>query len=131
MERYSIHKEDFKVIRYQLGQDIHEAIQNQPEITLEPHVHPIQATLFPMTGMKLDDIRDDQDVYNLVWRRMILGDMAVEPGQIITECHMNFEFLKKYPRMTHRDWNKIVMKFIRDIQTYYDLELPEIFRMAA
>ena len=124
-------KEDFKVIRYQLGQDIHEAIQNQPEITLEPHVHPIQATLFPMTGMKLDDIRDDQDVYNLVWRRMILGDMAVEPGQIITECHMNFEFLKKYPRMTHRDWNKIVMKFIRDIQTYYDLELPEIFRMAA
>jgi DNA topoisomerase IA len=114
-----------------LGQDIHEAIQNQPEITLEPHVHPIQATLFPMTGMKLDDIRDDQDVYNLVWRRMILGDMAVEPGQIITECHKNFEFLKKYPRMTHRDWNKIVMKFIRDIQAYYDLELPEIFRMAA
>ena len=33
--------------------------------------------------------------------------------------------------MTHRDWNKIVMKFIRDIQAYYDLELPEIFRMAA
>jgi hypothetical protein len=62
---------------------------------------------------------------------MILEDMATDPGQIITKCHKKFEFLEKYPGMTHRDWNKIVMKFIRDIQAYYDLELPEIFRMAA
>ena len=64
-------KEDFKVIRYDLGQDIHEAIQNQPEVSLEPRHRLIQATLFPMTGRKLDDIRDDHDVYNFVWRTMI------------------------------------------------------------
>ena len=124
-------KEDFKVIRYDLGQDIHEAIQNQPEVSLEPRHRLIQATLFPMTGRKLDDIRDDHDVYNFVWRTMILEDTAADPGQIITECHKNFDFLEKYPGMTHRDWDKIVMSFIHDIQACYGLELQEIFRMAA
>ena len=62
---------------------------------------------------------------------MILEDMASEPGQIITKCHTDFKFLERYPGMTHRDWDKIVMNFIHDIQTCYDLELPEIFRMAA
>ena len=124
-------KEDFRVIRYDLGQDIHEAIQNLPEVSLEPRQRPIQTTLFPMAGKKLDDIRDDHDVYNFVWCTMILEDMAVDPGQIITECHKNFEFLEKYPGMTHRDWNKIVMSFIHDVQACYDLELPEIFRMTA
>ena len=123
-------KNDFRVIRYILGQDIYEAIQKQPELSLEIHNVPSQATLFPMMGVKLEDIRDDQDVYNLVWRRMILEDMASEPGQIITECHKNFEFLEKYPGMTHQDWNKVVMDFIHDVQTCYDLELTEIFRMA-
>jgi hypothetical protein len=123
-------KNDFRVIRYILGQDIYEAIQNQPELSLEIHTVPSQATLFTMMGAKLEDIRDDQDVYNLVWRRMILEDMASEPGQIITECHKNFEFLEKYPGMTHQDWNKVVMCFIHDVQTCYDLELTEIFRMA-
>lgn len=124
-------KNDFKVIRYKLGQDIHEAIQNQPEISLEPRRAPAQATLFPITGAKLEDIRDDQEVYNVVWRRMILDDMASDPGQIITECHKSFEFLDKYPGMTHRDWNKVVMSFIHDVQTLYDLDLSEIFKMTA
>lgn len=57
--------------------------------------------------------------------------MAADPGQIITECHGNFEFQEKYPGMTHRDWNKAVMDFIRDVQTCYGLELTEIFRMVA
>ena len=124
-------KDDFKIIRYDLGQDIHEAIQNQPKVSLEPHHQPVQATLFPMMGTKLEDIRDDQDVYNLVWRTMILEDMAVDPGQIIAECHTNYKFLDRYPGMTHRDWNKVIMDFIHDVQACYDLELPEIFRMAA
>ena len=124
-------KENFSVIRYNLGQDIHEAIQNQPEVSLEPRHRLIQATLFPMTGSKLDDIRDDHDVYNFVWRTMIFEDTAADPGQIITECHKNFDFLEKYPGMTHRDWDKIVMSFIHDVQACYGLELQEIFRMAA
>ena len=124
-------KDDFKVIRYKLGQDIHEAIHNQQEISLEPRVCSVQTTLFPMTGTKLGDVRDDQDVYNFVWRTMILEDMATDPGQIITKCHKKFEFLEKYPGMTHRDWNKIVMGFIHDVQALYDLELSEIFKMAA
>ena len=123
-------KDDFKVIRYKLGQDIHEAIHNQQEISLEPHIRSV-TTLFPMTGTKLGDVRDDQDVYNLVWRTMILEDMATDPGQIITKCHKKFEFLEKYPGMTHRDWNKIVMSFIHDVQALYDLELSEIFKMVA
>ena len=69
--------------------------------------------------------------YNLVWRRMILDDMAVNPGEIRTECHKNFGFMDRYPGMTTRDWDKVVMSFIHDIQTYYDLELPEIFKMTA
>ena len=124
-------KNDFRVIRYKLGQDIHEAIQNQPEISLEPRTAPVQATLFPMMGAKLEDVRDDQNVYNLVWRTMIWEDMASEPGQLITECHNNIEFLDKYPGMTHRDWNKVIMSFIQDVQTCYDLELTEIFPMIA
>ena len=124
-------KSDFRVIRYRLGQDIHEAIQSQPEITLEPRTVSVQATFFPMRGAKLEDIRDDQDVYNFVWRSMILKDMASEPGQIITECHKNFDFLDKYPGMTTQDWDKVVMRFIRDIQTCYDLGIEEIFRMTA
>ena len=124
-------KSDFRVIRYRLGQDIHEAIQNQPEISLEPRTVSVQATFFPMRGAKLEDIRDDQDVYNFVWRSMILEDMASEPGQIITECHKNFDFLDKYPGMTTQDWDKVVMRFIRDIQTCYDLGIEEIFRMTA
>ena len=124
-------KDDFKVIPYKLGQDIHEAIQNQPEISLEPRIRPTQATLFPMMGDKLEDIRDDQDVYNLVWRTMILQDMASNPGEIKTECHKNYEFEDRYPGMTPRDWDKVVMDFIHDIQACYDLELPEIFSMSA
>lgn len=124
-------KSDFRVIRYRLGQDIHEAIQSQPEISLEPRTVSVQATFFPMRGAKLEDIRDDQDVYNFVWRSMILEDMASEPGQIITECHKNFDFLDKYPGMTTQDWDKVVMRFIRDIQTCYDLGIEEIFRMTA
>lgn len=124
-------KSDFRVIRYRLGQDIHEAIQSQPEISLEPRTVSVQATFFPMRGAKLEDIRDDQDVYNFVWRSMILKDMASEPGQIITECHKNFDFLDKYPGMTTQDWDKVVMRFIRDIQTCYDLGIEEIFRMTA
>lgn len=124
-------KSDFMVIRYRLGQDIHEAIQSQPEISLEPRTVSVQATFFPMRGAKLEDIRDDQDVYNYVWRSMILEDMASEPGQIITECHKNFDFLDKYPGMTTQDWDKVVMRFIRDIQTCYDLGIEEIFRMTA
>ena len=124
-------KSDFRVIRYRLGQDIHEAIQSQPEISLEPRTVSVQATFFPMRGAKLEDIRDDQDVYNFVWRSMILEDMASEPGQIITECHKNFDFLDKYPGMTTQDWDRVVMRFIRDIQTCYDLGIEEIFRMTA
>ena len=124
-------KSDFRVIRYRLGQDIHEAIQSQPEISLEPRTVSVQATFFPMRGAKLEDIRDDQDVYNFVWRSMILKDMASEPGQIMTECHKNFDFLDKYPGMTTQDWDKVVMRFIRDIQTCYDLGIEEIFRMTA
>ena len=124
-------KSDFRVIRYRLGQDIHEAIQSQPEISLEPRTVSVQATFFPMRGAKLEDIRDDQDVYNFVWRSMILKDMASEPGQIITECHKNFDFLDKYQGMTTQDWDKVVMRFIRDIQTCYDLGIEEIFRMTA
>ena len=124
-------KSDFRVIRYRLGQDIHEAIQSQPEISLEPRTVSVQATFFPMRGAKLEDIRDDQDVYNFVWRSMILKDMASEPGQIITECHKNFDFLDKYPGMTTQDWDRVVMRFIRDIQTCYDLGIEEIFRMTA
>ncbi len=124
-------KSDFRVIRYRLGQDIHEAIQSQPEISLEPRTVSVQATFFPMRGAKLKDIRDDHDVYNFVWRSMILEDMASEPGQIITECHKNFDFLDKYPGMTTQDWDRVVMRFIRDIQTCYDLGIEEIFRMTA
>lgn len=124
-------KSDFRVIRYRLGQDIHEAIQSQPEISLEPRTVSVQATFFTMRGAKLEDIRDDQDVYNFVWRSMILEDIASEPGQIITECHKNFDFLDKYPGMTTQDWDKVVMRFIRDIQTCYDLGIEEIFRMTA
>jgi hypothetical protein len=124
-------KDDFKVIPYKLGQDIHEAIRNQPEISLEPRIRPAQAILFPMMGDKLEDIRDDQDVYNLVWRTMILQDMVSNPGDIISECHKNFEFMDRYPGMIHRDWDKVVMNFIHDVQSCYDLELPEIFSMSA
>ncbi len=124
-------KNDFWVIRYKLGQDIYEAIQQQPKISLELRKAPIQTALFPMMGTKLENIRDDQDVYNLVWRTMILQDMVTEPGQIITECHTNIDFLDKYPGMTHRDWDRVVMSFIHDVQTCYDLELKEIFKMTA
>ena len=124
-------KNDFRVIRYQLGQDIHEAIQNQPEISLEPRVRPVHATFIPMTGAKLEDIRDDKDVYNQVWRTMILEDMASNPGKIISECHKNFKFEDKYSGMTHQDWDRVVMRFIHDIQTCYNLELSEIFSMTA
>lgn len=124
-------KGDFRVIRYKLGQDIHEAIQSQPEISLEPRTASVQATLFPMRGAKLEDIRDDQDVYNFVWRSLILKDMVFRPGQIITECHKNFDFLDKYPGMTTQDWDKVVMRFIRDIQSCYDLDMEEIFSMTA
>lgn len=124
-------KSDFKVIRYELGQDIYEAIQNQPQISLEPRTTKVPITLFPMMGTKLEDIRNDQDVYNFVWRTMILEDKAFDPGQIIAECHKNFEFQDKYPGMTHKDWNKVVMNFIHDIQKFYDLDLSEIFLMAA
>ena len=131
VQLFELIKSDFRVIRYRLGQDIHEAIQSQPEISLEPRTVSVQATFFPMRGAKLEDIRDDQDVYNFVWRSMILEDMASEPGQIITECHKNFDFLDKYPGMTTQDWDKVVMRFIRDIQTCYDLGIEEIFRMTA
>ena len=124
-------KSDFKVIRYELGQDIYEAIQNQPQISLEPRTTKVPTTLFPMMGTKLEDIRNDQDVYNFVWRTMILEDKAFDPGQIIAECHKNFELQDKYPGMTHKDWNKVVMNFIHDIQKFYDLDLSEIFLMAA
>ena len=33
--------------------------------------------------------------------------------------------------MTTQDWDKVVMRFIRDIQTCYDLGIEEIFRMTA
>ena len=122
---------DFRVIRYKLGQDIHEAIQSQPDISLEPRTASVQATLFPMRGAKLEDIRDDQDVYNFVWRSLILKDMVFGPGQIITECHKNFDFLDKYPGMPTQDWDKVVMRFIRDIQSCYDLDMEEIFSMTA
>jgi len=124
-------KEDFKVIRYQLGQDVHEAIQNQSEISLEPRTKPIQATLFPMTGRKLEDVRDDADVYNLVWRTMILEDMASQPSDIISACHLNFEFQDRYPGMQHRDWDRVVMDFIHDVQDCYGLEIEEIFKSVA
>lgn len=122
---------DFKVIPYKLGQDIYDAIRNRPEMPLEFRLRPAQATQFPMMRDKLEDIRDDQDVYNLVWRTMILEDMASNPGEIISGCHTNFEFLDKYPGMIHHDWEKIVMSFIHDVQACYDLELPEIFSMSA
>ena len=124
-------KDDFKVIPYKLGQNIHEAIKDQHEISLEPRIRPAQATLFPMYWEKLEDIRDDQDVYNLVWRTMILQEMAFSPGEIITECHKNYEFEDRYPLMKTEDWEKVVWSFIKDIQTCYDLELHEIFKMTA
>ena len=49
----------------------------------------------------------------------------------MTVMNKNFDFLEKYPGMTHRDWDKIVMSFIHDVQACYGLELQEIFRMAA
>ena len=123
-------KEDFKVIRYKLGQDVHDAIKNQPDISLEPRNKPVQAVLFPMKGQKLEDIRDDNEVYNLVWRKMILEDMASKPSEIKIACHSNFDFQDRYPSMEPRDWDKVVMSFIHDIQTCYDLEINEIFREA-
>lgn len=123
-------KEDFKVIPYQLGQDVHEAIQGQPMISLEPKNKPVQAVLFPMKGRKLEDVRDDNEVYNYVWRTMILEDMAASPSEIISACHLNFNFQDRYPGMEHKDWNKVVMNFIHDIQTCYDLEIKEIFKEA-
>ena len=116
---------------YQLGQDVHEAIQHQPEISLELKAKPVQTTLFPMTGRKLEDVRDDADVYNLVWRTMILEDMTSTPTDIITTCHTNFEFMDRYPGMQHRDWDKVVMRFIHDVQECYGLEIEEIFQFAA
>ena len=62
---------------------------------------------------------------------MILEDMVSNPGEIKTECHKNYEFEDRYPGMTPRDWDKVVMNFIHDVQSYYDLELPEIFSMTA
>ncbi len=124
-------KDDFKVIRYQLGLDVHEAIQKQSEISLEPRTKPIQATLFPMTGRKLEDVRDDADVYNLVWRTMILEDMASQPSDIISACHLSFEFQDRYPGMQHRDWDRVVMNFIHDVQECYGLEVEEIFSKVA
>jgi len=82
--------------------------------------------LFPIMGQKLEDVRDDVDVYNLVWRTMILKDMASNLSDIISACHLSFEFLYRYPGMQHRDWDKVVMHFIHDIQECYDLELKEI-----
>lgn len=122
---------DFKVIPYKLGQDIYDAIRNRPEMFLEFRLRPSQATQFPMMRDKLEDIRDDQDVYNLVWRTMILQEMAFSPGEIITECHKNYEFEDRYPLMKTEDWEKVVRSFIKDIQTCYDLELHEIFKMTA
>ena len=119
-------KDDFKVIRYQLGQDVHDAIQNQPEVMLEPRNKPVQAVPFKMTGRKLEDVRDDADVYNLVWRTMILEDMASSPSDIVTACHTNFDFQDRYPGMNHRDWHRVVMDFIHDVQECYGLEVEEI-----
>lgn len=121
-------KSDFKVIRYQLGQDIHEAMQKQPEISLEPRTRPVQTVLFRMTGRKLEDIRDDADVYNLVWRTMILDDMASNPSDIISACHLNFDFQDRYPGMEHRDWCRVVMNFVNDVQKCYELSISEIFK---
>jgi len=110
---------------------VHEAIQKQSEISLEPRTKPIQATLFPMTGRKLEDVRDDADVYNLVWRTMILEDMASQPSDIISACHLSFEFQDRYPGMQHRDWYRVVMNFIHDVQECYGLEVEEIFSKVA
>lgn len=124
-------KDDFKVIRYQLGQDVHDAIQHQPEISLEPRNKLVQTTFISMTGRKLEDVRDDADVYNLVWRTMILGNMASNLSDIISACHLSFEFQDRYPGMQHRDWDKVIMRFINDIQACYDLEIEEIFQSIA
>ena len=124
-------KDDFKVIRYQLGQDVHEAIQNQPEVSLESRNKPVQAVLFQMTGRKLEDVRGDADVYNLVWRTMILGDLASCPSEIISACHTNFEFQDRYPGMQHRDWHKTIMQFIHDVKECYGLKVEEIFGKVA
>ena len=124
-------KGDFNVIPYQLGQDVHEAIQRQPEISLEQKVKPMRATLLSMNNRKLEDVRNDADVYNLVWRTMILDDMASSPSEIISSCHTNFDFMDRYPGMQHRDWDKVVMNFIHDVQERYGLEVEEIFRFAA
>ena len=83
------------------------------------------------TVRKLEDVRDDADVYNLVWRTMILDDMASNPSEIISACHTNFEFQDRYPSMQHRDLDKVIMQFIQDIQECYDLEVTEIFEFAA
>ena len=95
--------------------------------SLNPRSKHVQATLFPMTGRKLEDVRDDTDVYNLVWRTMILDDMASSPSDIISACHLNFDFQDRYPGMQHRDWDKVIMSFIHDVQACYDLEIKEIF----
>lgn len=84
-----------------------------------------------MSGRKLRDVREDEDVYNLVWRKMILEDMATNPSDIITECHLNYDNQDKYPGMQHEDWDRVVMNFVRDIQACYDLTLPEIFSLSA
>jgi hypothetical protein len=84
-----------------------------------------------MTGRKLEDVRDDADVYNLVWRTMILEDMASQPSDIISACHLCFEFQDRYPGMQHRDWDRVVMNFILDIQECYGLEVEEIFSKVA
>lgn len=119
-------KNDFKVIRYQLGQDVNEAIQKQPKISLEQHGATTQTILFPLKGAKLEDIRDDQDVYNFVWRTMILKEKASNLSEIIKDCHLNFDFQDRYPGMEHRDWERIVMAFLNDVKEYYNLTTDEI-----
>ena len=42
-----------------------------------------------------------------------------------------YEFQEKYPGMTHRDWDRVVMNFIHEVQKCYGLDISEIFDMVA
>ena len=69
--------------------------------------------------------------HNVTVKGVFFRYFATIPSVIITECHLNFDFQDKYPGMQHEDWYRVVMAFIRDMQTCYDLTLPEIFSLSA
>lgn len=117
-------KDDFRIFKYELGQDIHEALQKKELSSIGKLWEKTKTQVVPLISLS-KYLAEDSVVFNHL-STLFCSEIQYD-WKVITSIYTeNFELQENVPEMNAQVWHKLVSQFRNEIAEDYYLEVAEV-----